>query len=430
MKGLLMIRAVWLRWSFLLIVLTGSFKSYGALPLPEDKPAEPKDFATKDSKPLAQPPTRPVKLVNSSDLYICSFNALMQVLWILEPLNTALKEARPADSTLKTYLASIDAKNIFSGPLFLKPFIDKMTSKNDGTQIVEPKNSWNLFNNLLPIDIKKLSLIKYEETLSCPQATKEPSKQHFLNRREVESFFISVNITKKTFSLHDALILYDGKSHDIDEKCACGTLKQQTITFNFNQEPPQILFINTSHFDEAKKKTNWCTCRFPLLDLKFSNKLYDLVGVIFHSGEESGAGHFYAWIENHGKWYKCNDEEIVPFGELKKRKKDFEEFTIPLTYTSLLVYIEKSTIQLLRIKQSDFFKAEIQKAQQGIARDAWNNQKVSALPKNLSGIIRDTQKLVEKNLGNQWSAAKDGQDEILDMDGLNRRAIEKAQKEE
>ena len=404
-----MIRAVWLRWSFLLIAFTGSFKSYGALPLPEDKPAEPKDFATEHSMPLDQPPKRPVALFNSIKEYICSFNALMQVLWILEPLNTALKEVKQADSILKTYLASIDAKNKFGGPLSLQPFIKKINALAK-EKLVSPTDILNNFLSPLSGNAYTFFLVNYSQRTYCDNKKKLIHTSESLDA-PAQPKYLTIHVAKNSTNLQKALT----SVQELDVKCTCGKKLRRSLTL-LDQNPPMILAVNTDRQGEGMNKVLY-PYTFPLFNLKFGNKLYDLVGVIFHTGETINAGHYYAWVEYNGTWYKCNDEKIQSFAEMKKESKekqfeagDYFNFTVPLTQTSLLVYIEKPVIQQIRIARSKTFRKEVQKSQRLVAHNVWKQKEpnIDKFVKDINPIIKTLPDLIEKNFKKQWEPVFQG----------------------
>lgn len=392
-----MARVVWLRWSFVLIALSGNFKIYGALPLQEDKPAEPKDFATKNPKLLDQSPTRPVALMNPE--YVCSFNALMQVLWILEPLNTALKMQN--DIISHTYLASINAKNKFSGPLSLQPFIERMNFVAKET-LVNPADILDKFFETIAEKAYGLFLVNYSQRTYCE------NKEKIIHTTEdlyvpAEPKYLTVNVTKKSTNLQEALT----SAQELDTECICGKKLKRSLTF-LSQIPPMILAINTDRQGEGLNKVLY-PYTFPIFNLKFGNKLYDLVGVIFHTGETIGAGHYYAWVEQNGTWYKCNDEEIKSFAEIQKESEekklenaDYFNFTVPLKQTSLFFYLEKS-IHLGQLMQSSFAQATLQKKQLAVARDVWQQKEAF-----IDQRIKNFGATIEENLKKQWEPVFQG----------------------
>lgn len=402
-----MTRAVWLRLSALFIALIGNFNNYGALPFQKDKPTEPKDFVTKNSKPLQQSPTRPISL--SYPGHNSAFNALIQVLWVLEPFNDMMRKEKQLyhfnEAIRTSYLASIDAKNMLTDPLSLKPFIERMNviAKK---QLVNPAEILNTFIISLSGYTHDLFIINYYRLIHCIRGRGDKHSAPREERITGQPKYLSVNVTEQSKNLREALIA----GEKIDKKCKCG----QNLVSSLIPIPnlPNILIIYTNRGQDTKK--NKIPYTFPLFNLKFGKQLYDLVGVIFNSGEVKEAK-YYTWIEYYGRWYKCNNEEIKSFMEIRKEAQENttivkENFVTPLTQTELLIYLKKPIIQQIRIAHSKTFRKEIQKSQRLVAHNVWKQKEpnIDKCVKGINPIIKNLPDLIEKKFKKQWDPVFQG----------------------
>jgi hypothetical protein len=360
-------------------------------------------FAAENSQPIKQIPTRPIPL--SSSGYDNAFNALMQVLWVLEPFNAMLREEKlhyHFEEAIRTsYLASIDAKNTLSGPLSLNPFIEIMNTSANKT-LVYPTDILNIFLGSMSGNAYTLFLVNYSQRTYCENKTKMIHTPEDLDVPP-QPKYLTVHVAQKSTNLQESLT----SAQELDAKCICGKNLKRSLKL-LDQYPPKILVINTDRQGEGVRKVSY-PYTFPLFNLKFGNKVYDLVGIIFHAGESIDKGHYYAWIEYDGTWYKCNDEEIKSFAEMKKETKeknfkdaDYFNFIVPLSETNLLVYLEKP-LHIAQLMQSSFARATLQKKQRAISRDVWQQKEgfIDQRIKNFGATI-------EQNLKKQWDPVFQG----------------------
>jgi hypothetical protein len=344
---------------------------------------------------IKQAPTKPIPLDNpfckdlKKSAYICSFNALTQVLWRLAPLNDALKEAMQVgiikldNNIVRKYLASIQARETLQPPLYLKPFIDAVNKvatqqAEKDIQLADPLRIWEIFTEerICPEKIQALFCIRYREEEWCPQYIGN-NKEHFSYEHDAKPFYISVHVAKGTDKLQEALNSYDGVERELNDTCNCGDedkkCKEKKKRLIKLRSAPVILIINTDRSIPQSEEKCLLPYAFPFTGLKFGDKTYDLLGVIFHTGETRHAGHYYSWVEQNGEWYICNDTDIRSFSD-----KYFEEAThvdahlkIPHKFTNLLIYMQKTVMQKLRLLESPFSKNAIPIMQKKAARAAW-----------------------------------------------------------
>lgn len=46
-----------------------------------------------------------------------------------------------------------------------------------------------------------------------------------------------------------------------------------------------------------------------------SRSSYELLGLVTHIGRSADSGHYVAWVNRGGHWYKCDDEKIQQIQE-------------------------------------------------------------------------------------------------------------------
>ena len=128
-------------------------------------------------------------------------------------------------------------------------------------------------------------------------------------------------------------------------------------------------------------------------------------------------GHYYAWVEQNGIWYRCNDAPedpehpeketafgIMSFKEIADKFKETEDahFVQPLSETNLLVYLEKP-LHLAQLMQSSFARATLQKKQVAVARDVWQQKEAF-----IDQRIKNFGATIEQNLKKQWEPVFQG----------------------
>jgi hypothetical protein len=368
----------------------------------------PELFVKEEPVPIEQAPTTPIKLINEKDDYICSFNALTQVLWRLAPLNDRLREAMRTgkiehdNNIVRKYLASIQARETWQAPLYLNPFIDEM-NKVARRNLSDSSEVLLYFNQKLPPDIQSIFSITYEETVFCPAEQEKKAGTHEKpTNSELRWFNVDIDVAQesaKEIDLQKELNFYDGTPQQIDSICTCGSKKKRGRLIT---RTPIILVIKTERIIPNKDK-NSLPCNFPFINLKFGDKTYDLMGVIFHGGLGAGAGHYYSWVEQNGEWHICNDTEIKSFSN-----KYFEDAThvdsyliMPHKFTNLLIYMQKPIMQKLRLIESPFLKTHVPKIQKNAARAAWPPSAANA---NSADIIQNQLKGFDAAASKQLTA--------------------------
>jgi len=102
------------------------------------------------------------------------------------------------------------------------------------------------------------------------------------------------------------------------ECCNNKVIAQKNMTF-WNM--PNRLIIHLKRFDNFLRK-NDTTVKFPIEGLNLQpyindpfieDHIYDLYGIVHHSGMSLGGGHYIAYVKNmiNNKWYLCNDSDIL-----------------------------------------------------------------------------------------------------------------------
>ena len=274
----------------------------------------------------------PIQLKNLD--YICSFNALTQVLWRLTPLNLALvrsKERTPLIDKyglIDAYLKSIATKNAAlrtpDALMDVKNLIDilnaihqeKLKKIGDETkkkQLADPFEIWQYFTEQCPDDVKELFSVWTHDTVYCPIG-----KGHDKTTHNEPYPYVSIRvISKKSNNLQDMLDrqIQEETIEEVSAQCKrCNQLKLKAS--KVFAQPPAILVIHTGRSTgkrhDGKTPLLQDPVTFPLEKLTFGGQNYDLFGVVFHSGETAEGGHYYSWVRQRDNlWYCCNDDKIT-----------------------------------------------------------------------------------------------------------------------
>ncbi len=275
----------------------------------------------------AQQRPLPLRLKNLG--YICSFNALTQVLWRLAPLNFALIRSKKEERTplIEAYLESIATKNAAprtsEASMDVKNLIDILNAiyqkkiGDETKQLADPFEIWQLFTEQCPGNVQELFNIATQESVYCP------TPQHEKNIHIIPYPYVSIPVvSQQPNNLQDMLndALNKGITEQVGIQCTavagnkklCGLQKYKTS--KVYDYPPTILVIHTGRSTGAKQDNKTPLLQdpivFPLQGLTFGNQRYDLFGVVFHSGENAEDGHYYSWIRQQNSWYYCSDEAI------------------------------------------------------------------------------------------------------------------------
>jgi hypothetical protein len=272
----------------------------------------------------------PIPLKNLG--YTCSENALTQVLWALPPLNKALETSGyPLKEVITTYVNLLHNKNQAQKSFSVGPFINalkaiKARRLDKNKELADSLDIWELFTECCPPEAQKLFALRYYKTLWCPNET-QPGTHDPHSTESIKDYYLKISVEAGPTDLKKALTNWRPPEQVSEVICKCSRYKN--LSYTAIVEPPPILVIHTHRWKSPTEK-NTQIVTFPLNDLKFGDSTYNLVGVVFHSGTPQG-GHYYSWIRQEGKWYRCDDATITEL-KFKKNKNASDANTHMLFY--------------------------------------------------------------------------------------------------
>jgi hypothetical protein len=286
---------------------------------------------------LFQRLNKPIGLHNPG--YECSYNALIQVLWVLTPLNTTLAklslkalEKCPVSSL---YLESIAGKKIaiqnkrklYSVLNFINA-IDNLATQEQSkpVKLADPYETWSYFIQNIPQQAQDLFSVNYERSFSTEEDLLKPRVER------IRAFNIDIDASSETTDIQKKL----DNSYTL-KKDGWQLLRLITPT-------PPILVIQTNRGTlgsrESAEKTEF-PVTLPFDDLRFCDSSYYLVGIVFHTGSSRG-GHYYSWVRQNNVWYKCNDDKIKQLKPFTQQDiGTLENYFDALCHTHLLFYLKR-----------------------------------------------------------------------------------------